>query len=116
MLEKVVTELFSLLDKYVRIVKGRDWHTPPTLEAGKSAKHEVSAANQGGSSKNKNKKKKNADDNNGGVRYPVRNSMHHDAEECREIKKPAEQYRGGQRGRIGVPERQKGHQGRIQPF
>jgi hypothetical protein len=112
MLEKVVTELFSLLNKYVRIVKGRAWHTPPTLEAEKSAKHEVSAATQGGSSKNK--KKKNADDNNGGVRYPVRNSMHHDAEECREIKKPAEQYRGGQRGRIGVPEGQKGH--RIQPF
>jgi hypothetical protein len=55
---KDVAEPFSLANKCARAVKGRAWHAPPALEAGKDGKPETSAAAQGGGSKNKKKKKK----------------------------------------------------------
>jgi hypothetical protein len=39
-----VTKLFSLADKCARAIKGRAWHAPPTLEAGKEGKPTVGTA------------------------------------------------------------------------
>jgi hypothetical protein len=60
---KDISELFSLVDKYVWAAEGRAWHSQPTLEAGKVGKTEADSAVQS-SFKNKNRKKKKSNNNN----------------------------------------------------
>jgi hypothetical protein len=49
-----VAKLFRLADKCTMAAKGRAWHAPPALEAGKADKHDVGATAQGSGNKNKN--------------------------------------------------------------
>jgi hypothetical protein len=122
MLEKLVThnmqdisELFSLAKKCVRAIEGCTWYSQPSLEAGKIGKSDADAAAQ--SSGKKKKKKADSKDKplvgaptaaattaSGGPGpcgdkwpqqpsdSPAHNSKCHSTEECREIKKLAEQF------------------------
>jgi hypothetical protein len=108
MLEKLAThdvqdiaDLFSLADKCARVAKGRTWHSPPALEAGKVGKPKplasalIAAAEAMGGGRrpcgDKHPRQASGSDN-GGTRCLVHNYRHHSAEECREIKKLTNNY------------------------
>jgi hypothetical protein len=125
MLEKLAThdiaELFSLVDKCARAVKGHAWQSPPAPEARKAGRPDMDAATQSSGKKKKMKvggKDKSlagapttttasasgvrgphgdkhlhqaSSSDDGGAQCPMLNSRCHNTKEYREIKKLAEQ-------------------------
>jgi hypothetical protein len=118
MLEKLAThdinELFSLVDKCARAVKGRAWQSPPAPEARKAGRPDADAATQSSGKKKKMKvggKDKSlvgaasggrgphgdkhlhqaSSSDDGDAQCPMLNSRCHNTKEYREIKKLAEQ-------------------------
>jgi hypothetical protein len=116
-----ISELFNLADKCVRATEGHTCHSQPAEEVGKAGKSDTDVVAQANSKKKKKKvgRKDNllagapttaaaatggghaprgdkcprqpSVSDEGGQRCSVHNSKHHSAEECREIKKLAEQ-------------------------